>query len=102
MYKTISFVILLTCVCFAASGQDSAWIRIKPKYGNVKGLHRLLFGDNYREEWSQNMKLPVIDLSKIDGGLKPLRLGGGHQTVSLRLISGSGKEWVMRNIEKDA
>jgi hypothetical protein len=84
------------------SAQDSAWVRLRPKYNEVGRVHRALFGENYRQEWSDSTYVQVIDIADVDGGLKPLRLGGGHQTVSLRLVSPSGKEWVLRNIEKDA
>jgi hypothetical protein len=33
--------------------------------------------------------------------LKPLRTGGGHQTLSLRLADPTGKEWVLRSLEKN-
>lgn len=97
-------ILLLICLFTYAllAGQDSAWARLRPKYDAVGGLHRAFFGENYRKEWSDSTFLPVINLSTIDGGLKPVRLGGGHQTVSLRLVSANGKEWVLRNIEKDA
>lgn len=94
------FTMSISNACLFA--QDSAWVQIRPKYDKVSGLHRFLFGENYRKEWSDSTYLPIIDLSKIEGGLKPIRLGGGHQTVSLRLTSARGNEWVLRNIEKDA
>lgn len=83
-------------------GQDSVWVRIRPKYNKVNGIHRVFFGNNYRREWADSTYLPVIDLSKIHGGLKPDKLGGGHQTVSLRMVDSKGEEFVLRNIEKDA
>ncbi|MCH5597536.1 BamA/TamA family outer membrane protein [Niabella ginsengisoli] len=46
-------------------------------------------------------KLPVLHLSKLYGGLKPLQRGGGMQTVSLRLADSSGKEWVLRSVNKN-
>ncbi len=46
-------------------------------------------------------KLPHIKISEVAGGLKPLRLGGGHQTISLRLEDKDGQEWVLRTIVKD-
>ena len=35
------------------------------------------------------------------GGLTPDKLGGGHQSKSLRVIAGDGKEYVLRTVEKD-
>lgn len=94
----IVLIILQTIVLFA---QDSAITKVRPKYNNVNGLHRTFFGENYRQEWSVDIKLPYIRISEVAGGLKPLRLGGGHQTVSLRLADPKGEEWVLRTIVKD-
>jgi hypothetical protein len=101
MQKQLVCVVLLHFITLLATSQDSVWARLRPKYNEVSGLHRVFFGNNYRAEWSDSTYLPLIDLAQVDGGLKPLRLGGGHQTISLRLVASSGREWVLRNIEKD-
>jgi len=69
-------------------------------YDSVGDLHRTLFGENYRKEWAARATLPVIKISEIRGGLTPVKRGGGHQTLSLRLKDKEGKEWVLRTIEK--
>ncbi|RVU02756.1 hypothetical protein EOD41_02110 [Mucilaginibacter limnophilus] len=79
---------------------DSTVVAIKPAYDSVGNFHRFLFGKNYREEWAKPTKLPVIRLSTIHGGLKPLQLGGGFQSKSLRLVDANGKEWVLRSVQK--
>jgi hypothetical protein len=61
---------------------------------------RFLMGRNYRSEWTTPVTVPVLDLAKEQGGMKPKRQGGGKQTKSLRLEDSSGKEWVLRSIEK--
>ena len=66
------------------------------------GLHRFLFGREYRHVWEQPFRAPVLDLAVFDGGLKPTKLGGGFQTKSLRFDSGNGREWVFRTVRKDA
>jgi hypothetical protein len=95
----LSLLFLLQAVAIFA--QDSVVIKVRPKYNKVSGLHRTFFGENYRKEWANETKLPVIRVSQIAGGLKALRLGGGHQTVSLRLAAPNGDEWVLRSIVKD-
>lgn len=102
MAKQLLLFALALLFTISVSAQDSVWVRLRPKYNEASGLHKIFFGENYRKEWSDSTRLPVIDLSTIEGGLKPVRLGGGHQTVSLRMISAKGNEWVLRNIEKDA
>ncbi|GAA4317192.1 BamA/TamA family outer membrane protein [Flaviaesturariibacter amylovorans] len=64
------------------------------------GLRRFFSGRNYRQEWTTPVAAPVLDLSTEQGGLKPVRLGGGKQTRSLRLEDKEGREWALRSIEK--
>lgn len=80
--------------------EDSVTVQVHPSYDKPGRFHRLLFGENYRKEWAAPTKLPVIHLSKIRGGLTPTELGGGMQSKSLRLKDKSGKEWVVRSVEK--
>ena len=80
--------------------KDSVIIKVHPSYDSVSGAHRWLFGENYRKEWAVPVKLPIIKLSEVYGGLKPLREGGGMQSKSLRLADKSGREWVIRSVEK--
>jgi hypothetical protein len=75
-------------------------VQIRPTYKQVSKIHLWLFGKNYREEWATKVKLPVIHLSKLHGGLKPVKEGGGMQTKSLRLEDSHGKQWVLRSVEK--
>ena len=64
------------------------------------GLKKLMIGKNYRKEWRETVKAPVFDIDKVQGGLKTIKKGGGHQTKSLRLEDKNGNEWVLRGIEK--
>lgn len=64
------------------------------------GRKYMFQGRNYRKEWTQPIKAPVLDLGKEMGGMRPLRQGGGKQTRSLRLEDASGKEWALRSILK--
>ncbi len=79
---------------------DSSLIRANEAYGKVSGLHKILFGENYRKEWATDTKLPIIKISEINGGLVPIQRGGGHQSQSLRLKDKTGKEWVLRSVNK--
>lgn len=85
---------------YAAIKGDSAIVRIHPVFDDVSGAHRWLFGENFRKEYSMPIKLPVIRISDVKGGLTPDKRGGGHQTRSLRLQDKDGKEWVLRSVEK--
>ncbi|MBA4167406.1 MAG: metallophosphoesterase, partial [Chitinophagaceae bacterium] len=79
---------------------DSMQVRAHASYDSVSTIHRKLFGENYRKEWAASTMLPVIKISSIKGGLKPLQKGGGHQSRSLRLQDREGKEWVLRSVNK--
>lgn len=80
---------------------DSTVTQANPLYNRVGKFHRKLFGENYRQEWAVDSKVPVIRISSFQGGLTPLKRGGGMQTVSLRLADKSGKEWVIRSVNKN-
>lgn len=80
--------------------QDSIKVAIEPEYNKVSGVHRFLLGENYRSLWSTPVKMKVFHIATEKGGLKILQLGGGMQTKSLRLQDSSGKEWVLRTIQK--
>ncbi len=79
---------------------DSIIVKVHPSYNEAGKLRRFLFGENYRKEWAEPVKLPVIQLSTIKGGLTPLQLGGGMQSKSLRLADKKDNEWVIRSVEK--
>lgn len=81
---------------------DSVLVQANVKYNRVGKFHRSLFGENYREEWAAPTKVPVLRMSEVAGGLKPIKRGGGMQTVSLRLQDSTGKEWVLRGVNKRA
>jgi hypothetical protein len=78
---------------------DSVVIRASAKYAANAWRQRML-GENYRAEWGQTIKVPVFDIGKEKGGLEPVKMGGGMQTVSLRLRDSVGREYTLRSIEK--
>jgi hypothetical protein len=79
---------------------DSVSITIHPHYNQVSKIHRKIFGENYRQEWATAVRLPLIRISRINGGLTPERNGGGMETKSIRLSDKKGQVWVLRSVEK--
>ena len=77
---------------------DSITLVLKSSLDSVSGIHRRLFGENYRKVWATKTTLPVLHLSATT--LQPTELGGGMQTKSLRLVDDNKKEWVIRSIDK--
>jgi hypothetical protein len=71
-----------------------------PRYG-ASALHRLLFGTGWRALWTTPIRVPVLDIRRTAGGLRPLKRGGGSQTRSLELASGDGREFRFRSVVKD-
>ncbi|HEX6926927.1 MAG TPA: BamA/TamA family outer membrane protein [Longimicrobiaceae bacterium] len=85
----------------AASGQtDSATVRAGEQYG-AGGLKRTLLGGGYRDLWTTPIRVPVLDLGRFAGGLTPVELGSGMQTISLRLRGADGREYNFRSVDKD-
>jgi hypothetical protein len=71
------------------------------EYDRVSGFKRLMFGKSYRKVWAAPVTFRVFDIAKEKGGLKILQRGGGKQTKSLRLEDQTGKQWVIRSINKN-
>lgn len=97
------FIILLTLPNYTLAQQnklDSVEVVIAPEYDKVSKTHRFFFGDNYRKAWSTPVTVRKLLLSKEKGGLEIVKLGGGLQTKSLRLRNSSGREWVLRTLQK--
>ncbi|MEJ7559459.1 MAG: BamA/TamA family outer membrane protein [Pedobacter sp.] len=93
----------LTMLVFATHAQtskDSITIAIAPEYNDVGSFHRFLLGESYRKLWATPVKMRIADLRKEKGGLKVVKLGGGMQTRSLRMVDPTGKEWALRTIQK--
>ena len=79
---------------------DNTTAAVHASYNKGNKIHRFLFGENFRKEWAANVKLPLIDINKVAGGLTPLKYGGGMETKSIRMTDASGQEWVIRSVEK--
>jgi len=104
----LSAVLSVTGICsgygqeskYGTTFPDSVNISVHTSYNKVNGFHRWVFGENYRKEWATSVRLPLININQIRGGLSPERFGGGMETKSIRMIDKFGKEWVIRSVEK--
>lgn len=76
MRSILIFCLLATSLILKA--QDSVMVQAHPSYDKVNDLHRKIFGENYRKEWAVPTKVPVIRISTVHGGLKPIERGGGQ------------------------
>lgn len=64
------------------------------------GLKQFLIGKNYRQEWTQPITVPILDLQNESGGLVPEKQGGGKETRSLKLKDTLGRTWALRSVRK--
>ncbi|MFS4468631.1 metallophosphoesterase [Maribacter sp. 2210JD10-5] len=63
-------------------------------------LFQRFWGKRYREYYSRKIEAPTVLLDTLYGGLVPVKMGGGHQSKSLRLRDKQGREYVMRALRK--
>ncbi|MCG2420477.1 hypothetical protein K8089_15755 [Aequorivita sp. F47161] len=64
-------------------------------------LKKLMQGEQYRDEWATPVKVPVVFLDRLHGGLSIIKKGGGKQTKSLRLKNDEGMVYTLRSVAKD-
>jgi hypothetical protein len=103
LHGTVFFLLLLLAA--EATGQESATDSVSmvpgPDY-TAGGFHRFFWGDHYRDAWTAEIRVPVLDLETFAGGLTPISAGGGFQTKSLWLRGADGKIYAFRSVYKNA
>lgn len=93
--------ILLACgLSINAQEVDSINTAVAPEYDEVSKLHRFFLGESYRKLYNTPVRMRVLNLATEKGGLSIVKLGGGMQTQSLRLVDSTGREYVLRSIQK--
>lgn len=111
-YRRGFFLIFSACFLFPVSSFAQATLVVdssEPSYRTIipgpeyrKGtVYQFFWGKHYRKDWLAPVKVPVINLDTIKGGLKAVEQGGGRQTRTLRLQDKNGKQYVLRSIDKD-
>ena len=79
---------------------DSVTVAASEVY-DVGLFRKATFGDRYRKSWNTPVKMPVFNLETEFKDLTPVKQGGGMSSRSLRFKSTSGKEYVLRSVNKD-
>ena len=64
-------------------------------------LHDLFFGHHYRSEWGTAIRVNNFYIDSAKGGLIILQESGSRQSKGLRLQSKTGKQYVLRSVDKD-
>lgn len=101
-WRVAALAVLLPAVTVCGSplaGQEGVTVTAGD-YG-AGWLHRLLFGDDYRDLWTAPVRVPLLDLQEYAGGLTAVRTGGFGQTISLHFDGADGRRYVFRSIDKD-
>lgn len=80
---------------------DSVDYIVAPDY-YAKQSKQFWLGRNYRDAWAAEVKIPVLNMDTLLGGLRPLRKGGGRQSKTMRLEAANGKQYVLRGLYKNA
>jgi hypothetical protein len=96
-FKVLPAIIFLSLTA-SSFGQEITVIAGK-QYAK-KESYQVLWGQHYRKEWTTPVKVQVVSLDTLAGGLKPYEKGGGRQTKTLRLHDKDKREYVLRSIDK--
>ena len=62
------------------------------------GIKVFLVGRNYRKEWTEPVKMPVLSFQT--AGLSVEKEGGAKETRSLHVKDSADKKWTLRSVEK--
>jgi hypothetical protein len=101
LIKLLMLMLMQSLLAFSQQNTaDSITVAIAPEYNEVGKNYRFFLGENYRTLWATPVKMRVLDIRKEKGGLSIAKLGGGNQTRSIRFVDPTGKEWVLRTIQK--
>jgi len=101
------FILFLALSCYSygqttqknGTGSNTTTVSAGKEY-KTSSFHQWLWGKNYRKEWAVPVRVPVIALEHINGGLVPVKAGGGHQTKSLQVENKAGNKYAFRTVNK--
>ena len=82
---------------------DSTTVRIAAGPQYARGVvWQFFWGAHYRTLWATPVTVPVLRLASEHGGLTPVQVGGSYQSHTLRLRTTTGRQYVLRSVDKDA
>lgn len=96
----LCFVMFTSVVFITASAQTDTSIAagagyIKPSF------YKFLWGEHFRREWVQPVRVPYFLLDTANGGLRVTKMGGGKQSFSLHLKTKNNREYALRSVDKE-
>ena len=79
---------------------DSVMVAASTLY-EANSVKHLMQGEQYRAVWAAPVKVQVVFLDTLFGGVTILKEGGGKQTHSLKIKAKNGIVYTLRSINKD-
>lgn len=79
---------------------DSLTIAASTLY-KANDFKTLMQGEHYRKAWATPIKVPVVYLDTLVGGLEFKKEGGGNQTKSLKFKDSLGNKYALRSVNKN-
>lgn len=79
---------------------DSVRVAAGPGY-EAGAFKRFVWGDHYRDAWTQKIMVPVTRFNREKGGLEILEKTGGVQTITIIAKDSSGQKFVIRSVQKN-
>ena len=79
---------------------DSLTIAASTLY-EANAFKKMMQGEHYREAWATPIKVPVVFLDTLLGGLTLIKEGGGNQTKSLKFKDNIGNKYALRSVNKN-
>ncbi|MBN2732707.1 MAG: BamA/TamA family outer membrane protein [Balneolaceae bacterium] len=77
-----------------------ATVAAGPRY-EAGSTFRAIWGDHYRDAWTTEVDIPVLDFKKNKGGLKVEDVSGGNQSVTVIVKDSTGQRYVLRSVQKN-
>jgi hypothetical protein len=71
------------------------------KYYKRNKVSTLFLGQKYRDLWTSPVTVKVLQYDEVNGGMKPDGVGGGQQTISIKLEDADERKWSLRSVGKD-
>jgi hypothetical protein len=104
----MAVVLAFAALAAGAKAEDSASVPTGPARTVVigqeyaaGGVHRWLWGDDYRPLWTTPTRVEPLDLHAVAGGLRPVKRVGGRETKALAFQGADGRAYTFRAIDKD-
>ncbi|MEP6675417.1 MAG: BamA/TamA family outer membrane protein [Ferruginibacter sp.] len=111
MIKYLFFIFSLQFFCAVTNAQTTivkdsfvhsgTTVVIPGKEYTRSGYHNFFWGKHYRKDWGTAFRADNFFIDTAYSGLVPVRENGSRQSMGLRLKSKTGKEYVLRSVDKD-